>query len=104
MSIIVYWLEHAPGGPSQAKHTAFTDHELSAALKHCETLRSRGATVSHVTLCSEQSNMVGKAGVDAIEGGKTPSGEDYDWSKAGRAGKFRGHDMHKTHLKADEQT
>ena len=26
------------------------------------------------------------------------------WSKEDRAGKFRAHDLHKKHLKADEQT
>jgi hypothetical protein len=104
MSIVVYWLEHGVSQGTQAHHSSFADKELSSALKCCEELRKRGAGVSHVTMCSDLSDMVGKAGVDAIQGGKTPDGEDYDWSKEGRAGKFRAHDMHKKHLKADEQT
>lgn len=104
MSIVVYWLEHGVSQGTQANHRTFNDKELSLALKYCEDLRKRGAGVSHVTMSSELSDMVGKAGVDAIQGRKTPSGEDYDWSKEGRAGKFRAHDMHKKHLKADEQT
>jgi hypothetical protein len=35
---------------------------------------------------------VGKPGVDAVVDGKTPDGHDYEWSKAGRAGKPRRHD------------
>lgn len=103
MSIVVYWLEHAAGQTALANHSTFTDQELSTALNYCEKLRKRGTDVSHVTMCSELSDMVGKAGVDAVQGGKTPSGDDYDWSKEGRAGKFKAHDMHKKHLRADEQ-
>ena len=33
--------------------------------------------------------MVGPIGVSAVEDGKTPDGHDYEWSKAGRAGKSR---------------
>ena len=33
--------------------------------------------------------MVGSMGVSAVENGRTPDGEIYEWSKAGRAGAAR---------------
>jgi hypothetical protein len=42
---------------------------------------------------AEDPSHVGKPGVDAVVDGKTPDGQDYDWSKAGRAGKPRKHDI-----------
>jgi len=52
----------------------------------------RNAGYSFVTMVAEDPNQVGKPGVDAVENGKTPDGEVYDWSKAGRAGRPRKHD------------
>lgn len=103
MSIVVYYLQHE-SATEAAQHEAgvsvftphcksYNDKELSLALAECERLRKLEG-VSHVTLSSEMSDMVGKAGVTAIIDGKTPDGHVYDWSKAGRAGKMRRSEIH----------
>lgn len=46
----------------------------------------RNAGYSFVTMVAEDPNQVGKPGVDAVVDGKTPDGQAYEWSKAGRAG------------------
>ena len=43
-------------------------------------------------MASENTEHVGKQGVDAVVDGKTPDGQAYDWSKAGRAGTPRRND------------
>jgi len=45
---------------------------MTQALNYCQELRNLGR--SFVTLCSEQSDMVGEFGV-------TETGPDYDWKK-----------------------
>jgi hypothetical protein len=52
----------------------------------------RDAGYAFVTMVAEDPRQVGKPGVDAVVDGKTPDGHDYEWSKAGRAGKPRRHD------------
>ncbi|OGB30237.1 MAG: hypothetical protein A3F78_20755 [Burkholderiales bacterium RIFCSPLOWO2_12_FULL_61_40] len=52
----------------------------------------RDAGHSFVTMVAEDPRQVGKPGVDAVVDGKTPDGHDYEWSKAGRAGKPRKND------------
>jgi hypothetical protein len=54
--------------------------------------QQREAGFTFVTMVSEDPRQVGKPGVDAVVDGKTPDGHDYEWSKAGRAGKPRRHD------------
>ena len=49
----------------------------------------RRAGCPHVTISTELASHVGKPGVAAVEAGRTPDGEVYEWSKAGRAGKVR---------------
>jgi hypothetical protein len=56
------------------------------------TKDKRDAGFSFVTMVSENTQQVGKPGVDTIVDGKTPDGQDYDWSKAGRAGRPRKND------------
>ena len=56
------------------------------------TKGKRDAGYSFVTMVSENTQHVGKQGVDTIIDGKTPDGHDYDWSKAGRAGTPRRND------------
>ena len=56
------------------------------------TKDKRDAGYHFVTMVSENTQHVGKPGVDTIVDGKTPDGQDYDWSKAGRAGKPRKND------------
>lgn len=64
--------------------------ELVAALRISKEMRNEGYTF--VTMASENPQHVGKPGVDAVADGKTPDGHDYDWSKAGRAGRPRAGD------------
>ncbi len=86
MSIVLYWLE--PSARGRLPHCAeFSDAELPQALKAAEERRRAGCP--HVTISTELAGQVGKAGVDAVEGGLTPDGQAYEWSKAGRAGKMR---------------
>ena len=56
------------------------------------TKDKRDAGYSFVTMASENTQHVGKQGVDAVVDGKTPDGQAYDWSKAGRAGSPRRND------------
>jgi hypothetical protein len=56
------------------------------------TKDKRDAGYSFVTMASENTQHVGKQGVDAVVDGKTPDGQAYDWSKAGRAGTPRRND------------
>ena len=71
----------------------YFDDEFIPAMKCIETLRACGCT--HVVMSNEPKNMVGKMGVSAVENGKTPDGEVYDWSKADRAGRMRKSDLNK---------
>jgi hypothetical protein len=71
---------------ASARH--FEMNEMSAALKFMESLRNEGQA-QFVTMVSQNANSVGKPGVASIVDGKTPDGEVYDWSKAGRAGKMK---------------
>jgi hypothetical protein len=64
--------------------------ELTQALRI--TKEKRDAGYHFVTIASENTQHVGKQGVDSVVDGKTPDGQDYDWSKASRAGKPRRND------------
>lgn len=87
-SIIVFWLR-TDGTSASAD---LTRDGLAAALKYVAVHRDQG--MRHVTISCENANQVGKPGVDSVDAGKTPSGQDYEWSKAGRAGKTkRGSEM-----------
>jgi hypothetical protein len=63
------------------------EQQLTQALEIVK--RQRDAGFSFVTMVAEDPQHIGKPGVDAVVDGKTPDGEDYEWSKAGRAGKPR---------------
>jgi hypothetical protein len=80
MPIVVYWMEQA-GTPS---HREFGDAELLAALKLSEQLRAAGKR--HVTISSELASAVGKPGVDAVERGRLPGGDAYEFNKRHRGG------------------
>ncbi len=77
----IYWTDAS--GQSQGVETA----DLVQALQLTKDKRDEGHTF--VTMVSENPQHVGKAGVTAVVDGKTPDGQTYDWSKAGRAGKPR---------------
>lgn len=64
---------------------------LSEALRHTEGFRKLGMTF--VTMVSENSDSVGKPGVDSVVDGKTPDGVAYDWNKADRIGKTKRADL-----------
>ncbi|MBI3346634.1 MAG: hypothetical protein HY020_05420 [Burkholderiales bacterium] len=86
MGIVVYWLE------GDEEHIApvcqfFGSTELTQALAWAEERRRQGC--HHVSISTELEDHVGRAGVAAVEAGKTPDGQAYEWSKAGRAGKVR---------------
>jgi hypothetical protein len=86
---MVFWMCQPHGFDHQqpgARH--FEMNEMSNALAFMEALRKEGLA-QFVTMVSQNSNSVGKAGVASIVDGKTPDGEVYDWSKAGRAGKTK---------------
>ncbi|MBQ0130977.1 MAG: hypothetical protein KBT18_02030 [Comamonas sp.] len=89
MSIVVFHLHNAePDGqaPQWLPHCqAFSDKEMTQALAHCQALRA-DARNAHVCISSELRDMVGILGVSAVEDGRTPDGQPYEWSKAGRAG------------------
>lgn len=86
MGIVVYWLE-AEGEDFVPCSEHFSGQQLSEALAAAERQRQRGH--AHVCISTELADHVGRAGVTAVEGGKTPDGQAYEWSKAGRAGKMR---------------
>jgi len=81
--IVIFYLD-SEDNPCKEK---YFDNEFVAAMRAIEKLRATGMT--HVVMSNEPTNMVGKPGVSAVEDGKTPDGEKYEWSKAGRAGRVR---------------
>lgn len=80
MPIVVFWMERA-GTPS---HREFGDAGLLEALRLTEQLRAAGKR--HVTISSELDSSVGKPGVDAVEGGRLPGGDAYEFNKRQRGG------------------
>ena len=59
---------------------SYDEDTLSGALHVAEGLR-RNTRNSFVTIVSENPNVVGKPGVDAITDGKLPDGTVYQWYK-----------------------
>ena len=80
MPIMVFWMEDA----DQSRHRAFGDAQLAEALAFMETLRASGK--HHVTISSELHHSVGKSGVDAVEDGRLPGGDAYEFNKRHRGG------------------
>jgi hypothetical protein len=86
LGIVVYWLE----GEDEAAAPVcqfFDSKALTQALAWAEDRRRAGHR--HVSISTELDESVGRPGVASVEGGRTPDGEAYEWSKAGRAGKVR---------------
>ena len=83
MSIMVFWIQRNPTeflpNWSEPKCKQFSDIQLSEALTFCNAQRNAGH--QHVVISSENSDSIGKLGVDSVENGKTPDGEDYTWMK-----------------------
>lgn len=86
MGIVVYWLDRQ-GDADVAACERFGSAELTQALACAEQRRRQGHR--HVSISTELDESVGAPGVAAVEAGRTPDGEAYEWSKAGRAGKPR---------------
>lgn len=86
MGIVVYWLE-GEGEAALPVCEFFAGTQLTQALACAEDRRRAGHR--HVSISTELEGSVGRPGVTAVEGGRTPDGEVYEWSKAGRAGKVR---------------
>lgn len=80
----IYWTEAGSKACSQ------DEAQLTRALEVVKEKRNAGCTF--VTMVAEDPHHVGKPGVDAVVDGKTPDGQDYEWSKTGRAGKPRRND------------
>lgn len=80
----IYWTDE-----DQQVHGEETA-ELGQALQITKAKRDAGHRF--VTMASENPQHAGKPGVDTVADGKTPDGQDYDWSKAGRAGRPRKND------------
>lgn len=86
MGIVVYWLE-GDGEAAAPVCEFFGSTALTQALAWAEDRRRQGHR--HVSISTELAESVGRTGVSAVEGGRTPDGAAYEWSKAGRAGKVR---------------
>ena len=52
---------------------------LTEALKWANELRDNGNRF--VTIASENPDSVGRSGVDSVEDGQLPNGEEYTWRK-----------------------
>jgi hypothetical protein len=86
VGIVVYWLE-GDGEAALPVCEFFASTELTQALAWAEDRRRQGHR--HVSISTALEEHIGRPGVAAVEGGRTPDGEAYEWSKAGRAGKVR---------------
>ena len=80
----IYWTE------ADSQPCAQDEPQLTRALEIVKAMRDAGHRF--VTMVAEDPQHVGKPGVDAVVDGKTPDGEDYEWSKTARAGKPRRND------------
>lgn len=89
MSIVIFCIDQ-DGFPRKLE---LDNAHFVVALRTMEDMR--GAGLRHVCMSSEPDGMIGKPGVAAVEDGKTPDGEDYEWSKAGRAGRMKRADHEK---------
>ena len=69
----VYWT--APDGQACSDDYA----EMIEALTQANHLRNIGR--AYVAMVGENPNQVGKMGVDAVENGQLPNGNDYTWRK-----------------------
>lgn len=87
--IIVYYISchWKINGRIVAEAEPFHDNQLNEAMAFATERRKAGDI--HVEISMAAPDLVGGRGVDSIVDGKTPAGEVYDWSKAGRAGKIK---------------
>lgn len=69
----VYWTAE----DGQARSEDYV--EMIEALTRVNHMRT--VDMAYVAMVSENPNQVGKMGVDSVEDGKLPNGEDYTWKK-----------------------
>ena len=69
----VYWTD--PNGAACSKDYT----EMVEALTQANHLRTIGRT--YVAMVGELPNQVGAMGVDSVENGQLPNGENYTWKK-----------------------
>jgi hypothetical protein len=72
--IVVYAMDG-----SMVEYVKFNDSEFSEAMIQAKNFRNNG--FHNVVISSEPENMVGGFGVDSVEDGKLPNGNDYQWKK-----------------------
>lgn len=65
--------------PEDNQAYSWDEATLNGALTISEQMRKRG--MSYVSMVSENPNVVGKPGVDAVVNGRTPDGHEYTWMK-----------------------
>jgi hypothetical protein len=73
----VYW--SSEDGDARSKDYL----DMVDALTEANRMRTIG--MAYVAMVGENPNQVGKMGVDAVEDGKLPSGEDYTWKMRGNS-------------------
>lgn len=90
LGYMVYWMEDCGShlGASHPRFKFFKPSEMTEALNFMNDLRKLEG-VEFVTFVCQDCNSVGKAGVDSIENGMTPTGHKYEWSKQRRAGAIK---------------
>lgn len=79
ISIIVFWQDQHVNPQGRSFSSAFEADPMGAALVLMEEKRREG--MRHVCMSVENSDSVGKPGVDSVVDGKTPDGHTYDWKK-----------------------
>lgn len=69
----VYWTDQSDVSSGEVFY------DMSIALKRTQQLRNEG--FRFISMVSENTDQVGKMGVDAVVDGKLPDGGDYTWKK-----------------------
>lgn len=84
MNFSVFWIQRSESG-LEPKFQLFTGTDVCPVLKFAEGKR-KTENCFHVVISSSHEDCVSGTGVDAVENGKTPDGETYEWSKQHRGG------------------
>lgn len=75
----VYWMDR------DNNPYAFQTDKLTESLAKTKEMRDNKYCFN-VALCSTNTDMVGKFGVDEVKNGKTPDGVEYTWVKRRNGG------------------
>lgn len=81
----IYWMYKDMHPQALVKHT------LGEALAVVKELRDTAIENEYtaITMVGENSDSIGKPGVDTVKDGKTPDGVEYTWNKSSRIGATR---------------